>query len=275
MHIGNRIFPYPVLNRNEALSDYVEDSVFKLEFDVDENGEKYRGVYFTQYRPNYIKDASAENTASQDNNGYTVNTVYWFKYEPISWTIMKEDGGKAFLACDIVIDAQAYQTDTYLEKNNSYVVGKDCYANNYAESTIRAWLNDNFYNTAFGEIEKSIISLTTVANGLESTGSSYNRYLCNDTEDYIFLPSVQEVNTLFANDQERARQSTDYAKAQGAMSNASEELLGAAQWWLRSPHTKDSVGMCYVDWDGGLDNAYQYGIRYTYRGVIPALWIEL
>lgn len=38
MHIGNRIFPYPVLNRNEALSDYVVDSVFKLEFDVDENG---------------------------------------------------------------------------------------------------------------------------------------------------------------------------------------------------------------------------------------------
>lgn len=38
MHIGNRIFPYPVLNRNEALSDYVEESVFKVEFDVDENG---------------------------------------------------------------------------------------------------------------------------------------------------------------------------------------------------------------------------------------------
>ena len=38
MHIGNRIFPYPVLNRNEALSDYVADTVFKLEFDVDENG---------------------------------------------------------------------------------------------------------------------------------------------------------------------------------------------------------------------------------------------
>lgn len=38
MHIGNRIFPYPVLNRNEALSDYVAESVFKVEFDVDENG---------------------------------------------------------------------------------------------------------------------------------------------------------------------------------------------------------------------------------------------
>lgn len=38
MHIGNRIFPYPVLNRNEALSDYLPESTFKVEFDVDENG---------------------------------------------------------------------------------------------------------------------------------------------------------------------------------------------------------------------------------------------
>jgi len=38
MHIGNRIFPYPVLNRNEALSDYKTDSIFKLKFEVDNDG---------------------------------------------------------------------------------------------------------------------------------------------------------------------------------------------------------------------------------------------
>lgn len=38
MHIGNRIFPYPVLNRNDALSDYVATSVFNLKFDIDESG---------------------------------------------------------------------------------------------------------------------------------------------------------------------------------------------------------------------------------------------
>ena len=38
MHIGNRIFPYPVLNRNEALSDYCSESKFSVKFDVDENG---------------------------------------------------------------------------------------------------------------------------------------------------------------------------------------------------------------------------------------------
>ena len=38
MHIGNRIFPYPVLNRNEALSDYCAESKFSVQFDLDENG---------------------------------------------------------------------------------------------------------------------------------------------------------------------------------------------------------------------------------------------
>lgn len=38
MHIGNRIFPYPVLNKNEALSDYNADAIFNLKFDVEENG---------------------------------------------------------------------------------------------------------------------------------------------------------------------------------------------------------------------------------------------
>lgn len=38
MQIGNRIFPYPVLNRNEALSDYRTESTFMLKFDLSETG---------------------------------------------------------------------------------------------------------------------------------------------------------------------------------------------------------------------------------------------
>ena len=38
MHIGNRIFPYPVLNQKQELSDYLETSTFKVAFDMDEGG---------------------------------------------------------------------------------------------------------------------------------------------------------------------------------------------------------------------------------------------
>lgn len=41
MHIGNRSFPYPVLNRDISLSDYVSESIFKVEFDTGEDGAPF------------------------------------------------------------------------------------------------------------------------------------------------------------------------------------------------------------------------------------------
>ena len=38
MQLGNRVFPYPVLNKNDGLSDYKESSTFMVSFDTDENG---------------------------------------------------------------------------------------------------------------------------------------------------------------------------------------------------------------------------------------------
>lgn len=37
MQIGNRIFPYPVVNRNEELSDFINGACYKLAFGEPEN----------------------------------------------------------------------------------------------------------------------------------------------------------------------------------------------------------------------------------------------
>ena len=42
MRIGNRLFPYPVLNNVGHLSSYKEDSTFAIHFEVDEKGMPYR-----------------------------------------------------------------------------------------------------------------------------------------------------------------------------------------------------------------------------------------
>ena len=39
MQLGNRIFPYPVLNHSSELSEYNSQSSFQLEMTLDENGE--------------------------------------------------------------------------------------------------------------------------------------------------------------------------------------------------------------------------------------------
>ena len=41
MQLGNRVFPYPVLNKNDNLSDYKESSTFMVSFDTNEDGSPF------------------------------------------------------------------------------------------------------------------------------------------------------------------------------------------------------------------------------------------
>lgn len=59
----------------------------------------------------------------------------------------------------MILDSQEY----YITHNRVRNIGrKTVYPNNYAESTVRKWLNETFYNTAFSELQKQIILTTTV-----------------------------------------------------------------------------------------------------------------
>lgn len=45
--------------------------------DLELNGEKYRAVRFSQYRPKLTSSTSSETNSMQDNNGYYLNTTYF------------------------------------------------------------------------------------------------------------------------------------------------------------------------------------------------------
>ncbi|MBR7162801.1 MAG: hypothetical protein IKD35_02380, partial [Clostridia bacterium] len=207
----------------------------------------------------------------QDDNGYLVSNIYWFKYELISWTILEEKGGNAFLLCDMIIDSQQFD----------YEDGE--YSNNYAESIIRRWLNDTFYNTAFNQYEKEIVQTTTVDNSVESTGYESNPYACEDTEDKVFLLSYKEATSYcFAeddseNDPARQKKTTDYAQSQGAYtySDSTEEYLGNGLWWLRSPINDGGNHVNEVVWSGQTFHFGYLVVDDTRLGVVPALWIQL
>ncbi len=235
------------------------------------DGEKYRGVYFVSYRNSY-----------QDYNGYYTGEVYWFKYEPISWRILEEENGVAFLLCDMIIDSQDY----YHSTSNRTESGTTIYPNNYAYSNIREWLNDNFYNTAFSALEKEIILLTTVDNSAASTRdedgnlNAASQYACADTNDYVFLLSKKEVTSDkygFASystyDTARWMKSTDYAKAQGTYVSTSSDYAGNGWWWLRSPSSDFSFHARYVFIYGYAN--YSDVVYYRGGGVVPALRITL
>lgn len=260
---------------------YIEGTVqnYMWYIDISEGGERYRGVYFTRYRPETTTTPAVSSESYQSNNGFLIGTAYWFKYEPVQWTVLKEEEGVAFLLCDMILDAQAYQNErtdvdgTYYTTFNGAPDG--IYANNYAYSTIRSWLNDTFYETAFTELEQQIILTTTVKNDIQSTGDTDNPYVCQDTQDKIFLLSAKDVmnaeygfSTEPTLDETRKKAPTPYAQAQGAYKSW---MFGNGMWYLRSPYGNTSIDVRGI---GAGSVAYDRS-DITCIGTVPALQIFL
>ena len=276
---------------------YIEGEVvdYMWYIDLAYNEVKYRGVYFTSYRPDETHRLSKAANSQQDDNGYNVSTVYWFKYEPIKWRILSEANGEALILCEMIIDSRDYcNFDEETQQTVKYSHnGGNGYANNYALSDIRAWLNDTFYNTAFSALQKEYIKLTTVKNDLTSanpnsdptfeTRDKYVSFLCEDTKDNIFLLSFQEAtndaygyNPDMENVADAAREKipTDYAKCQGVKVSKDTGYVGnGAYWWLRTPAeyaTYSSRGVLFNGAAGG-----GIGVSNVHVGVVPALVINL
>ncbi len=237
---------------------YGDVTNFMWYIDLEYSGEKYRGVYFTSYRPDYTISPSPI-SYSQDNNGYSTGTVYWFKWEPIKWRILTESDGKAMILSELMLDSQQYDYDY-----------DGSYSNNYANSTIRRWLNDTFYNTAFGDTQQAIIETTEVDNSVYSTGYSSNPSTSENTFDKVFLLSYREANnsSYGMTSTTRHKQGSDYCKAQGSLTDSN----GNGNWWLRSPYIYYRNNASFVNFDGipGSNGVYD-----TTYGVVPALWINL
>ena len=249
--------------------------------DVIYGSDKYRGVVFDTYRPYYTGDTTTSSDSYQDDNGYTTGNVYWFKYEPIEWRVLDPD--KGIVMSETIIDAQAYNNYILISGNDEYGYGaywgdssKTYYANNYAESSIRQWLNKDFYNTAFSTAQQNIIEYTQLDNSAYS--DSYSAYDSQTTNDKIYLLSWDDaLNTYYdfsslssTNDTERRAQGSDYAKCQGLWA-ASDSYRGNSYWWLRTPGCYSSYA-CNVDDYGCVSSSYD--LNYD-LGIRPALNFNL
>ena len=238
--------------------------------DISYNGSKYRAVKLNQYRP-YGTGYTSSDTY-QDDNGYYTGNTYYFKYEPLTWRVLDPDEG--YVMCNQIIDSQAYQNFIYYN-GSEYYNSKGCtnYASDWVTSSLRQWLNDDFYNTAFTAEEKAQIG----TSHLENKSKYSSTYDSADTYDKIFTISYYDaINSNYGfnsenNTDDTARQlkGTDYAKCQGLWVVCNDEdssYNGTSWWWLRSPfNSHDATVVSYYGWV--FSNYYVY---YTYRGIVPA-----
>ena len=118
------------------------------------------------------------------NNDFQVgNIVTLGNYcGPIKWQVLEVKDKKALLISKHILFRMAFDTQN---------VGT------WKTSSLRKFLNENFYENCFTKAEKSRIDLSKI-----SVNSG-------DTEDRLFLLSIDEVNEYFNSDRERIAASLD------------------------------------------------------------------
>jgi len=225
-------------------------------------GSKYKRVYFPRYTTGNGGTSTKTADTFQDNNGYFVNTVYWFKFEPVYWRVLSNTNGALYVMAEKILDSKAF---SQVRKN---VTWEAC--------TLRTWLNNDFYNTAFNSSEQAKIKTSNVVNsGNPWYGSSGG----NRTKDKLFLLSYADtINPAYGFsssydtfDTARQAQGTDYAKSSGLHTNSF--YSGYSYWWLRSPGLdSDFAGIVNIN---GCLYFYDDYVNYTYIGVRPAFRINL
>ncbi len=90
-------------------------------------------------------------TSSASDSWYLIDLTHyakkgksdWFKYETISWKILASSDNVYSLVSTLLFDAQCCNEAYDNKKKNGH------YANNYANSETKAWLNGDFLNSAF------------------------------------------------------------------------------------------------------------------------------
>lgn len=261
--------------------DDVEQSDYMKFAEIFYKGNRYRAVYFSKYRPSYSYSPPTENMSAQDDDGYYINQIYYFKYEPLTWRVLDPDEG--YVMCNNVIDAQIFQIYEYLNlasngNDNNLYNSKDYkdYCSDWKTSSIREWLNNDFYNTAFSQYEKGQIGKSYLENKCFNT----SEYDGAPTYDKIFVMSYFDVkNSKYgfnsdehANDPARRLKSTDYAKCQGCgrtrrYDGDDESIDEYSGWMLRSPGF--SFGISWVSPNGWSDTRYGADADALY-GISPA-----
>lgn len=171
----------------------------------------------------------------------------------LEWEILEIRDGAALLISRFGLDGFPYH-----ERNEAV---------SWEKSSIRKWLNGEFYEKAFSADEKSYILSREVIN---TDNPEHGTDAGKDTEDKVFLLSYNEVNRFFPTRDDRLLRPTAYAIEQSVWFNQAKETTW---WWLRTPGVHPQTAMFVRD-DG--DFSVAGGRVDSPKGAIrPAIWVRI
>jgi hypothetical protein len=225
-----------------------------------------------------LRKAEAEKKNDGEEESFTIkagDTVPYGHYEqdndpangtePIQWLVIEADRQKdsAWLISCEVLDCQPYHAF------NTRV--------DWCDSTVRAWLNHEFLNTAFTGEEQESIFVTEVDNS-KAQANPGRQIGSDNTQDKVFFLSYTEVTQLTANVLTLKCFPTEYALAQGVrVYKGQYEMEGrnACRWWLRSPGRSHMEAFFITH--GGILYSFPSGVQVntTDVGVRPCIRVRL
>lgn len=201
--------------------------------------EKYGEEKLNEVKNIKVGDTYVFGTYEQDNNKSNGK-------EPIEWIVLDKKDMSLLLISKYALDSYFY-----------YVAETADAGIEWKNSSIREWLNDDFFSRAFNADEQAKIQKTI------------NK---DDLNDKIFLLSTNEAKKYFSVGNERICEPTNYA---ASLKGIGYTLGGtySCSWWLRSTSNSHPNRAACVDIDGIVDPDGT-GVS-SFCGVRPAMWISI
>lgn len=174
--------------------------------------------------------------------------------EPIEWYVLyvDDDEEQALLISKYILFCGTYN-DSWASKT-------------WDECSLREWMNDVFYESAFSEDEQEAIKTTIVT---KEKNPVYRTSAGEDTEDNVFILSIGEAKKFLKDEKLLKGIPTEYAAANGV--RVSKD--GTGWYWLRNPG-KDRTMAAYVKTEVKI-NYKGVSLNYSDGGVRPAIWVDI
>ena len=179
--------------------------------------------------------------------------------EEIEWIVLSVEDGEALLLSKYALDCHTYQ--------ESYSFAT------WENSSVRSWLNGEFYDSAFDPELQKLIVLSEVP---AEANPDYDLDPGNDTTDRVFLLSIKEADLYFDSDEARRCKPTSYCISRDILRRTD----GSCRWWLRTRGKRSSDPTAPFDnaacvfFDGTI---YTEGFRVWHGnlGVRPAIRVKI
>lgn len=237
----------PMVSKKFFVNKYGQEAVEKYGVSIFKKyGEEFfdkNGIdFFAKLRNKTKGSVITFGTYEQDNN--TQNGK-----EPVEWIILDKNSSSALLISKDILDYHLYY------------YGFDCVT--WSKSDMQFWLNHSFLNDAFSTDEQKAIQRTTLhADKPQDTDE-----IGKDTNDMVFLLSVDEVQKYFKSESSRIAKASAYAVSLGAFVSHD----GYTNWGTRTPLNCNFIAEILSNGKFSNNGSFFLG-NFEVR---PALWISL